>query len=343
MQFLIGTYTRGTGSDGIYALNLNSDSGALTTPSLVATADNPSWLTVRNDRLVVANEYADGESGGELSVYNLESLGSETPAGELPLLQNVPSHGADPCHLAISGNRLACANYSGSTVGLYEWKDRAIGRLIRILRHTESGNHPRQTHAHPHGAFFVDRGSSGEQLWVPDLGADRIFRYEPVNGDLLGEIQVPAGAGPRHLTADGGYLVNELDNTILPIVEGRAGPALSTLPDEWPRDRQAAASSTRAASSTAEIQAVNGHLYVSNRGHDSIAVFETRPEPRLIQHAPSGGRHPRHFVALEEGWLLIANKDSDNVLCLPLDSAGLIGEPVAEVFCPSPVCITRVR
>jgi len=111
---------------------------------------------------------------------------------------------------------------------------------------------------------------------------------------------------------------------------------VSTLPHHWTAEE-------KAASSTAEIEQVGKRLYVSNRGHDSPAVFETLPELRLIQHTASGGQHPRHFIVVDDRWLLIANRDSNNLVCLPLDSAGLLGTSVAEVFCPSPVCIALVR
>ena len=51
MDFYIGTYTRGTNSEGIYHLELNEDSHHL---CRAAVADNPSWLVQADDRLVYA-------------------------------------------------------------------------------------------------------------------------------------------------------------------------------------------------------------------------------------------------------------------------------------------------
>jgi 6-phosphogluconolactonase len=316
MRILIGTYTRGTASDGIYRLTLDLRSGGLSEPVLVARSDNPSWLISQGDRIVAANEFADGEAGGELSVY---SANDDT----LALTQRVPSHGADPCHLACSGERLAVANYSGSTVALYEWRRGAVGDLIRRIEHSSTGSHPRQATAHPHGVYFT-----GGELLVPDLGADRIYRYDPDDGTLCSEQSVSPGAGPRHLTRDGAFLVNELDNTVQSVNDD--GPAVSTLPPAW-----------RGESSTAEIvRHKERMLYVSNRGHDSIAVFAVGSELRAVQHASTHGRHPRHFLIDPDGrWLLVANRDTDNIVCLPILANGLLGDPVAETTCPAPVCL----
>ncbi|MGD8828993.1 MAG: beta-propeller fold lactonase family protein, partial [Pseudomonadales bacterium] len=186
-----------------------------------------------------------------------------------------------------------------------------------------TGPHPRQRAPHPHGVYFI-----GSELWIPDLGGDCIHRHDPGDGRPLGRIDVSPGAGPRHLTAAGDYLINELDNTVQAIDGDRPGRArVSTLPE-----------ASRTPSIAAEIQSHRGCLYVSNRGHDSIAVLTTSPELAVVQHVPSGGRHPRHFLVTPDGGhLIVANRDSHNLVAIALDIQGRLVEPVAEVACPSPV------
>ena len=321
MKLLIGTYTRGTQSEGIYSLEFNRHTGEFGVPRLVARTDNPSWLVVdrgaESNYVIAANEFADGPGGGEISVF--------ASSGEsLNLTQQVSSRGADPCHLSVSSDRLAVANYSGGTVALYAYTDGVIGELVRQILHEQSGPLPRQSTAHPHGAYFI-----GEELWIPDLGADRIYRYEARTGAGLSPIPVSAGAGPRHLTRDGEYLVTELNNSVCRICAGAVQASTSSLPANW-----------SGTSITAEIQKAGDHLYVSNRGHDSIAVLDTAPTLKLIQHQTTGGHHPRHFlIDPSANWLLVANKDSDNIVALPRLDSGLLGDPVATVDCPSPTCV----
>ena len=316
MRYLIGTYTRDTASEGIYRFDLDPSSGALSEPRLVTRADNPSWLTTHRERVVVANEFADGVNGGEISVY-------VSQGEDLALENRVPSMGADPCHLAIGADLLAVANYSGGTVALYQWNANGIGALQTVLVHDRTGPHPRQRSAHPHGVYF-----SGGELLVPDLGGDCVIRYHVPSGDPAGLIETPSGSGPRHLAAAGRYLVNELDNTVLEIENGAVIAAAATLPEDMTE-----------ASATAEIEQAGDYLYVSNRGADSISVFDA--DLNLVEHSPTHGRHPRHFI-IDPGrrWLVVANKDSNNLVCLPIEADGRLGKPVAERNCPSPVCLT---
>jgi 6-phosphogluconolactonase len=317
MRYLIGTYTRGTSSEGIYRFDLDPSSGALSEPRLVTRADNPSWLTTNQERVVVANEFADGENGGEISAYLTQGEG-------LTLESRVPSMGADPCHLAIGTGLLACANFSGGTVALYQWNANGIGALQTVLVHERTGLHPRQRSAHPHGVYFLD-----EYLLVPDLGGDRVFRYRVPSGDPAGFIQAPSGSGPRHLAAGGRYLVNELDNTVVEIEDGAVVAVAATLPED-----------SASPSATAEILQVGDRLYVSNRGADSISVFDA--DLNLVEHSSTYGRHPRHFsIDPDRRWLVVANKDSNNLVCLPVEADGRLGRPVAERNCPSPVCLTE--
>ncbi len=80
---------------------------------------------------------------------------------------------------------------------------------------------------------------------------------------------------------------------------------LDTLPDDYEGRRWAA-----------HLQADHAgrFLYVSNRAHDSLAVFaiDGDPEaPLLVERLPSGGQTPRHFSLSPDGrFLLVAHQDS---------------------------------
>ena len=60
-------------------------------------------------------------------------------------------------------------------------------------------------------------------------------------------------------------------------------------------------------------------LYVSNRGHGSIAVYAIDRAGRLtlVEHAASGGRTPRNFSLDPTGkYLFSSNQDTENVVVL---------------------------
>jgi 6-phosphogluconolactonase len=86
------------------------------------------------------------------------------------------------------------------------------------------------------------------------------------------------------------------------------------------------------------------YLYGSNRGHDSLVVFELKGDGNLdyVQHIDSGGKHPRHFSITPDGARLIAaNRDSNNLVIFNRDSTtGKLSPTDETVSVPAPVCIT---
>jgi 6-phosphogluconolactonase len=155
----------------------------------------------------------------------------------------------------------------------------------------------------------------------------------------------PPGGGPRHMAFSPDekhtYVINELTNTVsvaqFNAETGALKPIqeIGTLPDGFTEPN-----------TTAEIEVhANGNfVYGSNRGHDSIVVYKRDPKTgklTLVQHAPCGGKTPRHFKIDPSGkWLLCAHQNSDTISVLSLDPAtGLLGEPKSTVRAPKPICI----
>ncbi len=76
-------------------------------------------------------------------------------------------------------------------------------------------------------------------------------------------------------------------------------------------------------------------LYVSNRGHDSIAMFAVADSGRLtlIGCEPTGGKRPRFFTLDPTGALLYAaNQESDSIVAFTVDRAnGLLSRTRRDV------------
>jgi 6-phosphogluconolactonase len=114
---------------------------------------------------------------------------------------------------------------------------------------------------------------------------------------------------------------------------------ISTLPSGFAR-----------VSSTAEIHIdrAGRFLYVSNRGHDSIAIFsidQATGELTLVGHAATNGQTPRYFTLDPTGnFLFAANQNSSSVVVFrvepktgritPAQTISDIPEPVCMVFVP---------
>lgn len=86
------------------------------------------------------------------------------------------------------------------------------------------------------------------------------------------------------------------------------------------------------------------HLYVANRGPDTIAVFGMRDlegaVPSRVAEVGSGGLWPRHF-AVAGDHMYVANQRSDAVATLQINDG--VPTPTGETFkVGSPSCVLAV-
>lgn len=132
---------------------------------------------------------------------------------------------------------------------------------------------------------------------------------------------------------------NELDSTVTAYRwnDGHIEETevVSTLPAGW-----------TGKNTTAEIGvAPDGRfVYVSNRGHDSIAIFAVADSGclRLLGCEPTGGKRPRFFALNPDGaFLYAANQESDTVVAFAVDKArGTLRRIGGEVCVGSPSAIS---
>jgi 6-phosphogluconolactonase len=343
----IGTYT-GTESKGIYALRLDS-AGALTSASLVAETDSPSFLAIHpNGRLLFAvNESFERERKGGASAFALDAQG-----GKLTFLNEQPTGGSGACHLVVdkSGKNLLVANYNGGSVAVLPIKaDGRLGEASSFIQHQGSSVNPERQEA-PH-AHSINLDAANRFAAVADLGLDKvlIYRFDAAKGALAPNdppsASVKPGAGPRHFAfhpkIDCAYVINELQSTVTAFAYDAARgtltelQTLSSLPDKF-----------TGTNSTAEVQVhpSGKFLYGSNRGHDSIAVFAIHTKTgqlRLIQHQSTLGKVPRNFGIDPTGnFLLAANQESDNIVAFRIDQKSGKLTPTGQMIeVPKPVCV----
>lgn len=356
----VGTYTEpirfGTGQilegqgRGIHILRFDLETGALEPCGLAEGVRNPSYLAFHPSKrfLYAVNELKEfeGEASGAISAFAIREN------GELTFLNSRATHGTDPCHVTVdpTGRVALVANFaSGSVCALPILEDGSLGEASAFIQHHGSSVDPvRQTGPHAHA---VTLDASGQVLFVPDLGLDRvmIYRLDAERGTLEPNdppwVSVPAGAGPRqvvmHPKGQYAYLINELNSTIITFryeaTRGALEPiqTISTLPEGY-----------LGKSTTAEVQiAPDGrYLYGSNRGHDSLAMYTVdQATGRLscLGQTSTQGRIPRHFTVDPTGrFVLVANQDTNRIVVFRLDGATgalILTEHRANV--PTPVCV----
>ena len=114
----VGTYTQEESkSKGIYAYRFDAATGDLTPLGLAAESTNPSFVVVSSDHrfLYAVDEVGNfrGPNSGAIRAFVIDR-----GSGRLTFLNEVASHGADPCYLALDrkGKYLLTANYTGGSV-----------------------------------------------------------------------------------------------------------------------------------------------------------------------------------------------------------------------------------
>ncbi len=341
--FYIGTYTKADGSKGLYRSVLDTDTGRLTPPALVAETPNPTFLAIhpRGTFLYAANE----TNPGEVSAYAIAADGA------LTFLNKQSAKGGGTCHIITdpAGQNVLVANYgTGSVAVLPIGADGRLAEASSFDQHTgSSADLARQKEPHAH-SIYVD--PAGKFAYACDLGTDKIngYRYGAEHGTIMPDATatgtVPPGSGPRHLalhpTQATAYVINEMLSTITAFHRDPESGALtafgsvSTLPEGF-----------TGKSSTAEIfiHPSGKYLYGSNRGHDTIAAYAISSDGQLalIGHTPIGGKTPRSFALDPTGrWLLAAGQDSGDITVFKIDPATGQLTPTAErTAIPAPVCL----
>ena len=348
-RVFVGTYT-GKESRGIYSFSFDASEEKAEAFRLAAKAENPSFLAIHpNRRFLYAvnevNKFA-GTASGAASAYQIQ------PDGSLLFLNQAATGGGAPCHLAVeaNGNFLLVANYNGGSVSVLRLgEDGSIQERTELVQHLGRSKHPRRQRR-PH-AHSVNLDVGNRYVAAADLGVDKVFVYplDAATGRLhlakANAVSLPPGSGPRHFAfhpqGKWAFVNGELSSSLTSLRWNSAKGTLelldtkSTLPADF-----------AGGNSTAEVQChPNGKfVYVSNRGHDSIAVFGADAATgRLtpIEREPTQGQTPRHFGISPCGdYLLAANQKSNSVVLFRIDSAsGKLEATGLKVKAPTPVCV----
>ncbi len=339
--FYIGTYTSANGSKGIYRSLLNLETGAMSEPKLSIEAPNPSFLAIHGKVLFAVNE----SSGGEASAFRIEGEG-------LARINTVKFNGGGPCHLAVdpAGKNLLIAAYgAGTLTSLPILAGGALGEATANFQNAGTGpNRGRQEGPHMHAVAIDPRG---QNVYACDLGTDEVltFKFDASKGTLeLADPRagrVPPGSGARHLAVSKNgkyvYVNSELTCTLSVFSrDAKSGKlalkeTVTTLPEGVALGRH----------STAEIllHPSGKWLYVTNRGHHSVAAFrlESDGSAKLIEVQPAGVEEPRGAGLDPSGkWLVVAGQNSHDLASLRIDPKTGALEPTGHrVAAPTPVCI----
>jgi 6-phosphogluconolactonase len=325
----------------IQVLRFNSGTGELGQMSGRKGIENASFLAYDAPRRLL---FSVSETSGEGKVV---AYAVEQGSGALVELNRQPTLGEHPCYVSIdpAGKWLYAVNYTSGSVCVYPIEaDGSIGAITDQVIHKGSG--PRAGRQEGPHAHSIVTEPTGRYQMVADLGTDQINLYQTgISGRLteVGSIESEPGSGPRHIAFHPVlplvYVLNELNATVGVFnfdperLSSSLLQSLSTLPDDFTGDNLSA---------DIHLHPSGRYLYASNRGPDSLAVYEVLEDGKLqlITHVSTGGRTPRNFAIVPDGrYLLAANQDSGTIVIFAIGENG-IPVPTGKTYeMPSPVCL----
>lgn len=349
----VGTYTfPGTApggthqsqAKGIYVFRMSPNNGGLTLLQ-IAEIPNPSYLALDPSlhHLYSVNEM----TAGAVSAYVInQANGLLTPLNTL-----VPTNGQDTTHLSVqpSGQYLFAASYTSGNFQVFEINgDGSISTMTDDFQSVGNGTGPnaaRQEGPHAHQiltdldgnhVFGVDLGADKVNVWNLDLGTGKLIP------NTVPFAPIASGSGPRHMAfhpdRQHAYVLSELASsvTVFDYDPLRAAfiwkQTISTLPPDF-----------TGTNTTAEIRIhPNGRfLYNTNRGHNSVTMFEIEPETgelEVIGWESTRGEWPRGMNIDPSGtFLYAANQNTDNIAVFRIHPASGKLQFSTFVNTPTPV------
>jgi 6-phosphogluconolactonase len=319
------------------------DAGKWTYVDVCDVIPNPSYICLDRKQKFLYSAHGDSD---EVCSYT-----RDPQSGKLKFLNKQKTGGDNSSTVEVDASNRWVLLSTGPGVALFPIQaDGSLGpHSDLVIPEGEPGPlRDEQEGPHPHQAAF---DLTGKFVIVPDKGLDKVhvFRLDAERGKLVPcdppFLDARYGAVPRHITFHPGrpyaYLVMENDSTVFAYHwdtgKGTLKPfqRVSTLPTDFVDDNMAA---------EIAILPSGRFLYVSNRGHESIAIYAVDAASGKIE--PVGwesvqGRKPRFFCLSPDGSrLYAANEDSHTIVEFRVDGGtGKLTATGQVVETGSPTCI----
>ena len=328
-------------SGGIYTFGLDQDGSLEQLHRQPVSATSFLAISADGEHLYSVNRV----DGGQVEAFDVDEDGSLSP------LNAVSSGGEGPAYVSVddAGEYAFVANYAGGSVEIVPIADDgSLEEPTHVVEHEGSSvDESRQQEPHPHSIVV---GPNDDFVYVPDLGSDtiEIYRIDRSNDRLEpadpANVELHPGAGPRHFDfhANGelGFVINELDSTITAYEYDAASGALSpietydTLPAGYDEESYCA---------DIHIHPNGELLYGSNRGHNSIVVFDLDPSTgalELVDHESTRGDWPRNFAISPDGsYLFVENRRTDSIVTFAIADDGTLEVIDEDLELPEPICM----
>lgn len=299
---------------GIYLCTL-SDEGKIAVKAKTEL-DRPMFLARENDKMYVILRAPEGGKNSALASFCIKEDGTLCSMSALS-----DTHGVVACHLTVDSGEIYVVNYlSGNVVKMPDCIDTHEGK---------GPNEKRQEMPHTHFVTVTPDGF----VAATDLGTDSVYFYDR-DLKLKFRLSVPSGYGARHLAFSEDkkylYVANELVASVSVFsYDGEKSKYLATY--------KAVPNDFRGENLGSAIRVYKNKVYMSNRGHDSISVFEANEGTLTLSGFIKTGKTPRDFNIFGD-LLVCLNMDSDSVTVFRLKEDG--AEKLSELGgIASPLCV----
>lgn len=307
----IGSYTKKNGK-GIYRFELDEQTGKITTVETGFELNASTYLSQFKDTLLAVTK--DDQNAG-LATFKIKDDSTLEETGHC--LKSLKGSG---CYVSVSPDGAFAfeAVYGDGLARIYEFDadKHQIVKLIEEVYHeyTPGPNVARQDAPHVH---YLEVTPEQKYVVAVDLGADLLVTYHYGNQglDVAYRTQLQPGDGPRHIayhkTGRYAYVVNELSNTVV-VMDYEDGRFTErerhlTIPKDYLQPTKLAA---------VHLSHDQQFLYISNRGHDSIAIFkvlEDGAKLELVDIVSSGDVFPRDFnITASDDYLVVVHEQGDS-------------------------------
>ncbi|MFS8963164.1 lactonase family protein [Lactobacillus delbrueckii] len=327
MHILIGGYTKHE-SAGIYQFDF------------IGSGDQAHLEQRRNVVEVGGPTYFQKDGQFIFTIKNENGQGGIAAFANGKLVSQLLHEGSSPAYIGINKEKklLYTANYHTGVLAVISYDDQGQLTPLDQVKHENKalGPRPEQAGAHPH--YFDE--TPGGHLVSCDLGQDRVdfYGFDGQKLTHLASYQNEDGFGSRHLafSPDGKYfyVAGELSSQVNVVKFDeenwmfRSLSTYSTIPESWDQHNGTAA---------IRLSSDGKFLYVSNRGHDSIAVFAVLPDQalKLVQRVSTFGEFPRDFNwDAEEKYVVAANQNSNNATLYQRQSDGTLTPLEKDIAVP---------
>ncbi len=323
----VGSYTAPDHADGVHILESDAETGEFRPLSVLNTFESPIYMALNRDctRLYTVlgrPSFGPEKRNGGVAVFAVKGDGLE-------FINEIRTGWTIPCHVSLdpSEKALVYAEYSCGTAGYANIMEdgsldpacaapapESVNPLCQVKHFGDGPNKPRQDSAHAHCSIVTP---DGKFLLVVDLALDKVVAYDfPNRAQGLKEVPsasidtraIAPGAGPRHIVFHPNgrlaFVVFELYNLVASFRYTGEGFEFiekhSILPEGETCDSKAAA---------IHLSEDGSQVLCSNRGHDSITVFNVDADSgRLdwLANTKLGGRFPRDFQFMPGGKFILA-------------------------------------